>query len=379
MKDQKKKKPGVKVVEEDDDAVVRIGDEEQPVLLDGVPKRDRADVDPRRLDLETKPTYEVRSEEPTADKILDMEELEAPDEAMEKKWGGEAKGWMVIPWGWFVLVALGCGGLAVWSLQQIRENQPEAIKAAQAKVAEIELKEQMRQAEAKKLYERLEARVQAYLAADSIPELLKHVREPERVEPLMKKWYAKHPLKAVGFEKFYAFRPVTLERRPFWTINAKTADGPRSLLVEQTGDDDGRIDWETDVCYQPTDWESFVTGRPEGKFDFRVRAKRDLFYAHEFADDKRYRCLRLTTRGSDEYLFGYVLRGSEAERLIFQAAGRFRKPVSVILRLGFLPGSRSERSVMIYEVTSKHWCLFGEKPADAEDAEEQPAAPQSAH
>jgi len=357
MKDQKNKMPGVKVVEEDDaeDAGVRI---------DGMPKHDREDGEPRRLDLETKSVHEVRSEEPTDENFVELEAPELPDEAMEKRWGGEAKGWLVIPWGWFALVALGCGGLAMWSLLQIGEKQPEAIKAAQAKVEKSELEKQMRQAEAKRLYERLEARVQAYLAADSIPELLKHVREPERVEPLMKKWYAKHPFKQTGFKKFDVFSPMTLEMRPFWIINAETTDGSRSLLVEQTGDDDGRIDWETDVCYQPTDWESFVTARPEGKFDFRVWAMHDLFYAHEFADEKRYRCLRLTTRGSDEYLFGYVLRGSEEERLIFQAAGRFRKPVPVILRLGFLSGSRSERSVMICGVVGQRWCLFGEKSAD---------------
>jgi len=364
-KDHPKSDPGIKVVEEEnqsDQPVVVLGEqgEEKPVRLGGVPKREPSGSRPQRLDLETAPAFEARSEEPDVEKILESEDLMAPDEAMEKEWGGEAKRWMVIPWGWFVLIAVVCGGLALWSLRQVAEKQSEVDKEVQEKISEMEAEKELRFVEAKRLYERLEARVSAYLAADSIPELLKHVRDPKRVEPLMKKWYAKHPLKPAKFQNFRKFQPVTLERQPFWILNVETDAGSRSLLVEQTDDDDGLVDWETDVCYQPMDWNKFVAERPEGKFDFRVRVRPDVFYSHEFADESRYRCLRLTTRGSDEYLFGYVVRGSDEERRIYDAAqGNFRRPVSLILRIGFLPGSPAMRSVKIYGVIGRRWCLIG--------------------
>jgi hypothetical protein len=376
MKDDRKKKPEIKVVEEDADAVVvRLGDDEPPVVLGGVPKRDQADAEPQHLELENAPAYDVRSEEPSVEKILESEDLDAPDVTMEREWGGEGKRWVVIPWGWFALIALLCGGLAVWSLQRIRENQPEAIRQAQAKVEESELAERLRQAEARKLYKSLEARVAAYLAADTIPELLKHVRDPGRVEPLMKKWYADHALKPADFQKFWTFQPVTLERRPFWIINAETGVGTRSLLVEQTSDDDGLIDWETDVCYQPMDWDQFVNERPAGEFDFRVRARPDYHYSHEFADDSRYRCLRLMTRGSDEHLFGYVLRGSDEERQIAQVTGSSRGPVAVILRISFLQDSPARHSVVIHKVIGRRWCLVGKDDAGKPSPEPTPEPP----
>lgn len=210
MKSGRENRPEVRVVEENEaeERVVLLSADETPVRLGGAAMPE--DEAPQRLELATKPAYQERSEEPTTDEILDSSELESSEFVMEKQWGADAKRWMAIPWGWFVLIAAMCGGLALWSLRQIGENQPEVLKETQAKVEGIEMERQTQMIEARDLYGRLETRVRAYLAAETIPELLKHVRDPKRVEPLMKEWYATHPLKAVEFRKFRAFRPVTL-------------------------------------------------------------------------------------------------------------------------------------------------------------------------
>jgi hypothetical protein len=307
------------------------------------------------------PTFERRSQEPGVEVILSgAEEALAPDVQIEHRWARATRRTATRPWGWFALLAAVGIGMALWSLQWLARHR-DAIGRSSARAEEIELAEQQRNAQAEQLYQRLEQRVAGYLAAGSVDELLLHTRRPDRVAPLMRSWYAEGAPQAARFLGFEAFQPVTLERRPFWMIRANTSAGPRELLVEQTDDDDGRVDWETDVCYQPMPWDKFARERPEGKFAFRVRAAVDHYYAYEFADERRFQCFRLAVPGSEEHLFGYVERGSATDRTLVRLLGAGGADVPVVLELGYVPGG-AKRMVAISAVTSPRWCVID--PAD---------------
>lgn len=356
MKKERASEAEIRVV--DDDApeaveVVRLGEPGGVVRLGAAPRAVAAE--PKRLEFVERPAYDARSQEPGIEEILDVAESDGV--RMEDRWGGEAKRWMVVPWGWFVLAAVPLLGLVTWSLHQLVENRGAAAEAT-TRAEEIERAELQRTAQAERLCQRLQARVTAYLAAGSVEELAQHARHPERVLPLMRGWYASRPLQPAHFERFMAFQPLTIERRPFWAARAAVAGGaPRTLLLEQTEDDDGRVDWETDVCYQPMPWNDYIGRRPTGGFGFRVNVAPDSFYSHEFADERQYRCFRLTALGSDEHLFGYVRRGSRQEQAIVEALGGGARPASMLLELMHVPDSRAARSVVISEVISPRWSL----------------------
>ena len=96
--------------------------------------------------------------------------------------------------------------------------------------------------------------------------------------------------------------------------------------------------------------------KPSEAMDFRVYARLDTFYAYEFADRERYQALLLTGRNSEEFLFGYIEKGSADEIELTRFLSReITKGQPVLLRLRFLPETRSRRSVLVEKVVAPRW------------------------
>lgn len=361
MKKRTGEEPKVRVVDEESAGgeVVRLGGREEILRLGekGAQPVEAKPV-PQRLEIATTAGGEAR--DASVEEILGADvELESPEAPLEQSWGGESKLWLGMPWGWFAIVGLICVGFSVWSLRHIFQNRHAAEKVTQ-RATEIVEEDRRKQEEALDLYQRLEKRVGKYLACESTEELLKHVREPERIAPLMRDYYAGRAPEPVTFISLAEFTPLTIKQRSFWALRAETSSGRRALLVEQTENDDGLVDWETDVCYQPMPWEKYIAERPTGRFVFRVTVRPDNFYVYEFADQSVYRNLQLGARGSHETLHGYVLRGSDVAREIQQVLGKRRRSIPMMVELEFVEDAVGKRSVLINEVVSTNWCLVEE-------------------
>lgn len=343
-----------------EEVVLRLEDGKvEPVtrLRAGVPAP--APEAPTRLAAAEVKSFEARSVEPTVEEILELPPVEDSAAPVEEGWGSSRRRGPVL-WGWFAAILLVCGGAAAWSVRHLAANR-EAVQVIRAEASELDAVERHKDEQARQLLGRIERRLEGYLGAADPAGMLAHVRQRERVEPLMKDWYGRHPFRAEPLRAIRVMQPVTLGRGAFWVVRVDTAGGQRSLLLEQDGSDELWVDWETDVCYQPMDWDEFVTKRPEGLHDFRVTATLDSFHAHEFSDAKVYQCLRLTAKGGAEHLFAYVRRGcADEERLAEAFADSNGAPVSLVLKLGFLPGSKAARSVSVVSVVAVRWCLDAE-------------------
>jgi hypothetical protein len=197
--------------------------------------------------------------------------------------------------------------------------------------------------------------------------LLPLVRHPERVRPLIEGRWKTNPKKAQKFHRLAMFQPAMLDGKPFWVVRAEVEGGsPENLLLEQTGEAEVKVDWETQVGHQPMPWSEYIARRPSDKsMDFRVWAVRDNHYSHEFSDLSRWRCFRITTKDSPEHLFGYAPAGSETAKALEAAcAGAPKNIATVILRLRFLPEAGSPRGVVIEKIVEPRW-VHVEEPKDA--------------
>jgi hypothetical protein len=92
----------------------------------------------------------------------------------------------------------------------------------------------------------------------------------------------------------------------------------------------------------------------------------DALYSHEFSNAGRWRCYRLTAKGSDEHIFGYVRADSE-EAAAMNALSRSSQggKSTVILRLRRPEGSASSRGVVIEKLVSPQWVLVDEVVQDS--------------
>jgi hypothetical protein len=333
----------------------------EPVEL--LPGR-RVQEAPARLESEVRENFEGRSLEPGVEAIL---EQPAMTENVEQAWGGGDGRLVGVPYGWFVLIALALAGGGLWSVLSMRSGEIQ-LKIDHGEVRQIVAKDEEEIQSATLLVEEVERVVKGYLKAGSVEELLPFVRHPERVRPMIEEVWAAEPRRPLKFLRMYSFEPATLSTRPFWVVRSEVEEGePQNVIVEQTPEGGVKVDWETHVCWQPIPWSRFVSERPVGEaLDFRLAVVPDTHYSHEFSDAGRWRCYRLTAKGSEEHVFGYVLAGSEAavelDRLTRSSPGG---KATMILRLRRPEGSASPRGVVIEKLVAPRWLLLDEAPQDS--------------
>lgn len=321
--------------------------------------------EPSRLDMPSRDEVELRTHQPDIGVLIDS--ALAAMEPVEDGWGGSSTIKNPIPWGWFALIGLVIVGALMWSATHWgkAEEQAEQIREEAKSVL---VSEEQKEKEARELVGRIEEALKRFFMTVTVDALARQVRQPERVLPLMRKHYSRHPLRVNSMESVRSLQPLTLDGRAnFWVASVSLFDGGKhNLVVEIDPGGNPLIDWETFVCDQPMPWDEFARERPAGKsLDFRVYAERDTFYSHEFSDTSRWLCFRLTALDCEESMFGYVLADSENARtmlkvLEMKGGGR----ASLILRLGIPERLVSRHGVVIEKVLSNRW-IYLDPPKDA--------------
>jgi hypothetical protein len=362
------KEPKLRIVDEEErpsEEVVRLsnaGEKYEPVArLELPPEPEKAE----RIESVTRDSFDGRTQEPGVESIMGGQEIQA---GVEKNWGEGEAAKKIVPYGWFVAIAALVAGAIFMSYRSI-ENGKEKVAVIEQKIETTREENEIRSKDAGTLVSRIEQETKDYLAAATIEEMLPHVRQPERVRPLMESWYKWHPLKPTVFKNMGEFGGVNLKGLPFWRIKAVVDTGDiHDLIVEQLSDTTAKIDWEMDVYYQPTDWDRFVKDRSsEQAWDFRVLATPDSFFSHEFPDDGHWACFQLMTAGGD-YVFGYAPADSQLTKILRgMARSSPDRSTPVILRLHRPLGIKSPRGVLIDSLVAPSWVIIGDEKELAVD------------
>jgi hypothetical protein len=312
-----------------------------------------------RLEASSKDDLKIRSNEPDVGSLIERD-MPVAEEPWEDEMNSEAK----VPWGWVAVVACIFTVAISWSLINLNngEENSGALVKESISAREKEIEEEM---DAVILIGALEGAVRGFFDARSIEEKLLHVRQPERVQPLMERFYADSVPEPVRVVSIVGMDPLTIDRHAsFWMVVCELEGGvERQLLVEAISEKEAKVDWETFVCYQPMGWDEFASKRPGGYTgDFRVYVEKDHFYSHEFSDSAALESYRLTALNGEAVLFGYVPRGAEFARQISELIdGQGSGSAPMILRLHVPQDVQSPRGVVIREMVNPRW-VFLEPP-----------------
>jgi len=305
----------------------------------------------------------TRSVEPDVGSLIEREA-----QVMEESWATEAATGQTFAWGWVALVAGVFAAAILWSLTNLNKAGEESAKLVRATQSIIE-KEKQEEIDAETQVSTIEAAVRHFLDSRSVEEMLRYVRHPERVRPLMEGYYADSSLKPLRFERFLSLEPLTIDySASYWAVSCELEGAVQSqLMLESASVNEAKVDWETFVCYQPMDWDAFAKSRSEGYTgDFRVYVEKDQLHSHEFSDSSSFDCYRLTALNGDEVLFGYVPRGlGLGLRLDELTAGNENQGVPMLLRLHVPKDIKSPRGVVIKEIVSPRW-FFMDNPKEEE-------------
>lgn len=347
----------------DQEDVVRlrgIDDKSAPVVrVVAEPVDTRPAVDARLVE-PSRAFHDGRSQEPDVDTLL-----AAPiaAETEESAWDQPKGHREPVPWGWFALVGLLLGGAIVWAAFRLQEGNVVVQEVRQSAVETLQEEERLDD-EARDSIQSIEAAAVQFCKAETTEQLLKIVRHRERVAPLIEDYYKMQPIKRGNRIKMKLIQPLpNIDEGMFWVVSMEVDGATRAFLVETQPDGTAKIDWESTVCHQPMPWDEFATERSGGtSLPFRVYVEPDTLFSHEFADESRWLCFRLTAKDAEETLFGYARVDSpvaaELTNLVNQSGGR---KVPCILRLGLPVGMKSRKGVVIEALASPRW-IYVESP-----------------
>lgn len=309
-----------------------------------------------RLEAPAREIKTLRSNEPSIETLITGEQNSL--EGLESEWGQAAVERRPLPWGWFALIAVVLAGGALWSLKHIIFSSEE-LQVIRIETESILETEETSMKRARGLIGQIEISLSQFCLAQDVDAMVRTVRHPHRVRPLMDDYYARNPFQPLGPATIETLRPLTLGTHgDFWVASLSFENGKkRNFIVQANEEKPALIDWETAVTYQPMAWDDFAKKRPVGKtMDFRVYLEPDSHYSHEFQDSTKWDCYLLTALDSEEILFGYVQSDSPSAQLFrtwFQRSPSER--ASMILRLSIPEGLTSPRGVVIDHALSVRW------------------------
>jgi hypothetical protein len=314
------------------------------------------------------------------------EEMPAEKKAFdpEKEWleDEEEAGNETVPMGWFVLLVVGLLGVLGWVVFQTMTGDPGGVSAENVGLANPlgndgdrpksagDTEAERREAEAH--FEQMEIVVAGFLKAKSPEEMLKWVRHPERVAPLMKSHYARNAIESLTFKSTDEYHIASLESKPFIALKVRVEEQREGVpILLEDGPDGMLVDWESFVCYLPMNPEDIAELRPTEPVSLRVYAHRDTFFTYEFSDEREYDCFRLNFRGSETILYGFVKKGTILEREFLKIfpVGKvnYKKPLMISAR--FLKGGEAKNSMLIEDLESTMWA-YPRDPAEVEQKNE---------
>lgn len=285
------------------------------------------------------------------------ESLEKADASRvgETEWGGSSRKAPLV--GWFVLVGLLIGGIGLWAVSSMYRAQ-DGIRMVDEEKREIGQDLLQDQQDVKAIGHRMKQAVSDYLGARTIEEKLENSRHPQRVKPLMEKFYQQHQLAPREFVIFENLSAFALNSLPFVRAIISTDEEGKVLYLEQLPDGRFLIDWETDVGYQPIAWSDFLDQKPKQAVSMRVWVNKDNFYAYEFSDETKYQCYRITDPHKEGHVFTYVERGSALMSAIernFDEGAKVGEQVALMLQIRYPDSGNSKRCVMIDRLVEDSW------------------------
>ncbi|MFM2171680.1 MAG: hypothetical protein RI957_1909 [Verrucomicrobiota bacterium] len=288
-------------------------------------------------------SYEGKSIDKNIDELLQPDITYDPN-FLEHSWDKRKP---VVRRGWQILVTslLLFAGFKVY--QQIEANRrlEQTVHSSQKNAQDREVDV------AKDLVKSIETTVRRYFAASSIEEKIPLIRYADQTRERMKHHYARSPLQPEAIDAITKLEPVTLDHRTFWRVFVrKSNDQTEMILLEQMGESQVLVDWDSQVDYQALPWEKYLEEKPNIAMSYRLDISESARPIAEFSNEQTWVCYCLTKSSSDKILFGYVRRGSDPHLAIETA--RSLGSHRMILRLQASSTLKAEDSVVIQEVMS---------------------------
>lgn len=203
---------------------------------------------------------------------------------------------------------------------------------------------------------KIENAVKGFMTSGSIQERLTFARDPERVKPLMEKYYGNEEFEPEGFEEFNRSR--IRYSGNFFTSFVRVGDfSSAPIAVERFEDGDNssyRVDWESWVGYCEMSAEDLIRAKPTEPKLLRIILRQGSYYNYEYSDERVWAAYRLGFRNNDRTLLAYARRDSKEGEVLAELF-RDEEGLPYTLKIRYPENARSGDQVEIVELLAEGW------------------------
>jgi len=205
---------------------------------------------------------------------------------------------------------------------------------------------------------KIELVLREFLDSSTLSERVKWVRDPERVRPMMLRYYQGEELEPEGLNLIN--RSSVTFRRPFMIATVQTGQFLNYPITverfEEEGEDYYKVDWESWVGYCDYRPEEMRRLKPTDPFLLRVLISKGNYYNYDFSDEKEWVCYQLEIKDSEYSFSAYARRGSIQNRELERKL-RNDDIATYMIRVRFPEGARSQDQLEIVELVSTGWLI----------------------
>lgn len=221
---------------------------------------------------------------------------------------------------------------------------------------EVQVSSFVSNATAEELAAAIEAVVRGFMTSRTNEERCLWVNGGTDVLDKMREYYSREGVHAPnGFVGIKGSSALPFGGVPMQVVQGEASNDETPYLFNVfPGRERMLIDWESSVGYGEMSWESFLEEHPTEPVEMRIFLQPDDYYNYEFADDQKYRCFSLASKGSDVSVYGFVERGSDTEADLMRVVPP-QGALPVRIRMNFLPWSVDKKMVWIEELIHPYW------------------------
>ncbi len=202
----------------------------------------------------------------------------------------------------------------------------------------------------REINERATAALRTFLEAGDLSGRKTVTRVINRVEPLMRDYYASNDPGPIKYHSISDYKHSVVTEDCF-LIEVILHDLSKVTAVVALEKDSFVVDWESFVGYSEMSLAQFIKKQPKKPTLFRVRIKFDDYFNFDF-NDKTHKCLRLSDMNRTNVIYGYIQKKAE----LFPTLRQGREGFSIV-RIRYPDHPKSSNQVLIDEVITSGWIL----------------------
>lgn len=246
---------------------------------------------------------------------------------------------------------------AVATLAIIYQNQL-FLKSPHEVENQTVVQEREQREEAEKNLKSLEECIRRYSTESDVKIRATYVRHGEELWPSMADYYKNKKHDVHTLERIENIIPLALGKGDFSIVDCFYTDHAKTQYIVEKVQGKYLLDWESNVCYQPMEWDSYLATRPTESLMFRVYMQYESVYFLPYEKEK-YICLQLSALDSDQYAYAYVEKNSPLLTKIRKVCGkpveRNTRSFPALVKLRFQNKNFRWSVVEIEDVIARHW------------------------